>query len=45
MPLSDDRERVNQILVAQVFLHIEQDMRQRHFLESRPFKEIVHVLL
>jgi hypothetical protein len=45
MPLSDDGERVNQILVAQVFLHIDHDMRRRHFLEPRPFKEIVHVLL
>ena len=46
MPLSDDGEQVNQILVAQVFLHIDHDMRQRHFLEPRPFKEIekVHVL-
>lgn len=45
MPLSDDGERVNQILVAQVFLHIDHEMRKRHLLEPRPFKEVSHVLL
>jgi hypothetical protein len=44
-PLSDDGERVNQVLVAQVFLHMDPNMRQRHFLEPRPFQEIAHVLL
>jgi hypothetical protein len=45
MPLSDDGERVNQILVTQVFLHIDHEMRRRPFLEPRPFKEVSHVLL
>lgn len=45
MPLSDDGERVNQVLVAQVFQHMDPTMGQRHFLEPRPFTEIKHVLL
>ena len=45
LPLSDDSEWVNQVLVAQVFLYIDHAMRQRHFLEARPFNEIAHVLL
>jgi hypothetical protein len=45
LPLCDDGERVNQVLVAQVFVHMNLAMRERHFLEPRPFQEITHVLL
>ncbi|HVH81959.1 MAG TPA: PAS domain-containing protein [Stellaceae bacterium] len=34
MPLSNNGVRVNQVLVAQVFLHMDPAMRQRHFLEG-----------
>ena len=45
LPLSEDGARVNQVLVAQVFLHIDDAMRQRHFLDPRPFEEIAHARL
>lgn len=45
LPLSEDGGVVNMVLVAQVFLHIEQETRERHFIEARPYKETVHVLL
>jgi hypothetical protein len=45
MPLSDDGSRINQILVAQVFLHMDPAMRRGHFLGPQPFEEITHVLL
>lgn len=45
LPLSEDGARVNQVLVGQVFLHIDDAMRQRHFLDPRPFEEIAHALL
>lgn len=45
MPLSPDDETVNMIFVVQVFLYIDRAMRERHFVEERPYKEITHVLL
>ena len=45
MPLSEDGATVSQVFVAQVFLHIEQNTRDQHFVVARPFKEIAHVLL
>jgi hypothetical protein len=45
LPLSEDGENVNQILVIQVFFYIDGATRQRHFIEARPFMEIAHVLL
>ncbi|MEJ0067819.1 MAG: hypothetical protein WDO24_02720 [Pseudomonadota bacterium] len=45
MPLSDDGATVNQVFVAQVFLYVEQDTRNRHFLVARPYKEIAHAVL
>jgi len=45
LPLTEDGECVNQVLVAQVFLYLDPVARQRHFLEARPFKEITHTLL
>jgi hypothetical protein len=44
LPLSDDSETVNQVLVVQVFLYIDDATRQRHFIDARPYKEIAHVL-
>jgi hypothetical protein len=45
MPLSRDGEHVDQVFVAQVFLHIDQNTRDQHFIIARPFKEILHALL
>jgi len=44
LPLSDDGETVNQVLVVQVFLYIDDATRQRHFIDARPYEEIAHVL-
>jgi hypothetical protein len=45
LPLSEDGESVNMVLVAQVFFYIDQAMRRRHFIEPRPYEEIAHALL
>lgn len=45
MPLSPDGETVNMVFVIQVFLYIDRATRERHFVEARPYKEIVHILL
>jgi hypothetical protein len=45
MPLSPDGDTVNMILVIQVFFYIDRATRERHFVEARPYKEIVHILL
>ena len=45
MPLSEDGASVNMVFVVQVFLYIEHTTRERHFLDSPPYREIVHVLL
>jgi hypothetical protein len=45
MPLSADGETVNMIFVMQVFVYIDRAMRERHFVEARPYKEIIHILL
>jgi hypothetical protein len=45
MPLSADGETVNMIFVVQVFVYIDRATRERHFVESRPYKEITHSLL
>jgi hypothetical protein len=44
LPLSEDGETVNQVLVIQVFLYIDDATRQRHFIDARPYEEIAHVL-
>lgn len=45
MPLAEDGETVNIVMVMQVFLYIDQSTRYRHFIEGRPYKEIVRALL
>ncbi|HEX3881929.1 MAG TPA: PAS domain-containing protein [Stellaceae bacterium] len=45
MPLSEDGDTVNMVFVLQIFLYIEHGTRERHFLDSPPYREIVHVLL
>ncbi len=45
LPLSDDGENVNIVLVGQVFFYIDAAVRDRHFLDTRRYKEIAHVLL
>jgi len=45
LPLAEDAVTVNQVLVLQVFHYIDQQTRDRHFIEARPFKQIVHAVL
>jgi hypothetical protein len=45
LPLSTDGEQVNMIFVVQIFLYIDRATRERHFVDTRPYKEIVHILL
>ncbi len=45
LPLSADGERIDIVLVMQVFIYIDRNTRNRHFLEGRPYKEIVHAVL
>ena len=45
LPLAEDGEKVNMVMVMQVFFYIDQRTRNRHFLEVRPYREIVHALL
>jgi hypothetical protein len=45
MPLSTDGESVNMIFVIQVFFYIDRATRERHFVDTRPYKEITHILL
>jgi hypothetical protein len=45
LPLSDDGANVNIVLVGQVFFYIDATVRDRHFIDARPYKEIAHVLL
>jgi len=44
-PLSPDGVTVNMVFVTQVFLYIDRATRERHFVDARPYQEIVHVLL
>ena len=45
LPLSEDGVTVNQIMVIQVYFYMDLSTRERHFIDVRPFKEIVHALL
>jgi len=45
LPLSPDGGSVNMLFVVQVFFYIDRATRERHFVEARPYKEIVHILL
>ena len=45
LPLAEEGEAVNMVLVVQVFFYIDQGTRHRHFVEGRPYKEIVHAAL
>ena len=45
LPLAGDGQAVDMVLVLQVFLYIDQQTRNRHFVEQRPYQEIVHALL
>ena len=45
MPLSEDGSAVTQVLVAQIFLYLDQKVRDQHFLVARPFKQIVRAQL
>ena len=45
LPLSQEGMSVNQVLVVQVFFYMDQSTRERHFIDTPPFKEIDHQLL
>lgn len=45
MPLSPDGDTVNIIFVIQIFFYIDRATRERHFVDTRPYKEITHILL
>jgi hypothetical protein len=45
MPLGDDGQTPSRVFVLQVFLYIKWSTRNRHFVDARPYKEIVHQLL
>jgi hypothetical protein len=45
LPLSEDGERVNIVMVLQVFFYTDQSTRNRHFIDARPYREVVHTLL
>lgn len=45
LPLSDDGDRVNMVMVVQVFFYIDHATRERHFIDARPYRELVHTLL
>jgi hypothetical protein len=45
MPLSDDEDRINMVIVAALFEYIEQEAHHRHFLDTVPYREIVRVLV
>jgi len=45
LPLSADGTTVDMVMAIQVFLYIDQATRNRHFVEARPYQEIVHEVL
>lgn len=45
MPLSEDGKTVNMVLVMQLFAFIDHAVRERHFLDAPPHREIVHAAL
>jgi hypothetical protein len=45
LPLSEDGVTVNQVFVLQVFLYVDQQTRDQHFIVARPFKQIVRTRL
>ena len=42
LPLSEDGETVNMVLVIQIFAFIGHAIRARHFLHAPPHREVVH---
>jgi hypothetical protein len=45
LPLSQDGDRVNMLLLVVTFTHISEETRGRYFLDAVPYKELAHVLL
>jgi hypothetical protein len=45
LPLSEDGERVNLVVVIRVFLHLDPNARHQHLLHGRPHKELVRAVL
>jgi hypothetical protein len=42
LPLSEDGETVNMVLVIQIFAFVGYAVRARHFLDTPPHREVVH---
>ena len=45
LPLSNDGETINMVLVGQVFFYLDATARERHFIDTKPYKEIAHTPL
>jgi hypothetical protein len=45
MPLSPDGAAVNMIFVIQILEFVDEGIRGRHFIDARPYKEIVQAAL
>ncbi|HEX3862566.1 MAG TPA: PAS domain-containing protein [Stellaceae bacterium] len=45
LPLSSDGNTIDIVMVVQIYTYIDQSTRSRHMIDSRPFKEIAHILL
>ena len=45
MPLAEHGEPINMVFVVQVFFYTDPATRERHFIDTRPYKEIAHVPL
>jgi len=45
LPLSQDGDNVNIVFVVQIFIYIAQTTRDRHFIDTPPYREITHILL
>lgn len=45
MPLSPDGVAVNMVFVLQILAFVDEGIRGRHFIDARPYKEIVQATL
>ena len=45
LPLAENGATVNMVLVVQVFFYVDRAVRDRHFIDVWPYKEVAHALL
>lgn len=45
LPLAEDGEVVNLVMVMRIILYIDQETRSPDFSQNRPYKKVVHALL